>query len=1278
MFRFLGCPMRAPCAHVSKRTTGAPRNEGVLPCGLRASRIKKLVLVLVLGMGVCLLFGNRAVSAANLDQGFRQPPASARPWVYWFWLNGNITRAGITADLEAMQRAGIGGVLIMEVDQGAPQGPADFAGRPWRALFQHVCAEADRLGLQVNMNNDAGWCGSGGPWITPALAMQKLVWTETTVQGPRAFTGRLAQPTTVADYYRDITVLAFPTPEKPARITGVRGKAMFQPISISLAIPGTWPKVASHAVVDRGKIVDLTGRLQNDGMLTWKVPDGRWTILRIGHTPTGKDNHPAPEAGRGLECDKLSKAGSEAAFNGLMGKLIHDVGPLAGKTLVSTHIDSWEVGSQNWTADFRREFQRRRGYDPLPLLPIVTGYVLDSAETSERFLWDMRQTISELLLENYAGHFRELAHRHGMRLSIEAYTNCPCNELAYAGRADEPMGEFWSWTKFGAAFSCTEMASAAHVYGKPIVGAEAFTATNTEKWLGYPGNIKDLGDWAFCEGINRFVFHRYALQPWRDRRPGMSMGPWGLHYERTQTWWEQSRAWHAYLARCQYLLQQGRFVADICFLGPEGAPQTINGQQAFRSKSGQPLERPPYNFDVCPPEVVLTRMSVKDGRLVLPDGMSYRLLVLPRVDRMTPKLLAKIEQLVKAGATIVGTPPLKSPSLSDFPDGDAQLHQIARRLWGTGTAPPTPMKRHIGRGQVVWGGAFVGREQGGPTSSGLETAQWIWYPEGQPASSAPVGTRYFRRVLQIPKDKTIASARFILTADNSFECWVNGQRAGGGNTYVHTYSLDIKSLLRPGKNVIAVAATNGATAPNPAGMIGAVTVRFRSGTPVIMPTDSSWQAAAKVPDSWTSQLEPTTAWHAARELGPIGMAPWGDIDQALSRSDIFPAVDAVCDVLARMNVPADFRYNSVPTADGLRYIHRVIDGTQIYFVANKTADYLHATCHFRVSDKCPELWWPESGRIERAAVFSSAGSVTSLPLDLGPTESVFVVFRQARARGTDHVTRVDYNGQEVLGSIDRAKASATTTKSDAPPITLVLDGTGTVRSTVSRPGQYTVHFASGSVRKVSVAELPAPLQVTGPWQVEFMPKWGGPARIVLPKLISWSQHANAGVKYYSGTATYRQTVQLPTELLNPARRLVLDLGRVEVMAQVRLNGKDLGILWKSPYQVDITYAARPGENRLEIAVTNLWPNRMIGDAQLPEDSDRNANGTLKSWPRWLQDDQTSPTGRLTFTSWRLWTKDAPLLDSGLLGPVRVMTQVRVRVSPNAKREATTDRASRHE
>jgi hypothetical protein len=600
---------------------------------------------------------NLPASPSDLARGFASPPASSRPWVYWFWLDGNISREGITADLEAMRRVGIGGVLIMEVDQGTPKGPARFGSPQWRELYKFMLAEASRLGLEVNMSNDAGWCGSGGPWITPALAMQKVVWTTTNLEGPQRFEGVLAEPQKVRGYYEDIAVLAFPTPTE-YRIEDIQAKAAF--IQREVPFKPLPEPLSAEKRIPRSGIHDLTARMSKDGRLVWDVPPGKWSVLRFGHTTTGVENHPAPLEGLGLESDKLSRKATDAMFAGLMGKLIADSRPLVGQTLVSTHIDSWETGTQNWTPAFREEFKRLRGYDPLPFLPVMTGRVVDSLEVSERFLWDLRETISQLLVKNYAGRFRELARRHGMRLSIEAY-DAPCDDMTYAGQADEPMGEFWSWGFGGAAEWCTVMSSAAHIYGKPVLGAEAFTATDQEKWLGHPGRVKALGDWAFCEGINRFVFHRYALQPWRDVRPGMSMGPWGLHYERTETWWEQTKPWHEYLSRCQYLLQQGQFVADVCYLEPEASPYEFRPPHT----GGSPPHRPGYNFDGCTPELVLKSMKVKDGRLVLPSGMSYRVLVLPEVETMTPQLLRKISELVKAGATVVGPAPARSPSLSN-------------------------------------------------------------------------------------------------------------------------------------------------------------------------------------------------------------------------------------------------------------------------------------------------------------------------------------------------------------------------------------------------------------------------------------------------------------------------------------------------------------------------------------------------------------------------------------------------------------------------------------
>ena len=329
-----------------------------------------MAVVAVLSILVPPLVQRRA-SADDLSSGFVSPPACARPWVYWFPLDGNLSKEGITADLEAMQRVGIGGVLYMETDQGAPRGPAAFGGPLWRALFKHICNEANRLGLEVNVNNDAGWCGSGGPWITPELSMQRVVWTETAVDGPKRFDAVLPRPQATRDYYRDIALFAYPMPARAYVIPHLRGKSAETREDLSLR--AHYLALTADSIVPRARIVDLTDKLGPDGRLAWDVPAGNWVLLRMGHTSTGTDNHPAPIDGRGLECDKLSKDAAETMFAGLMARLIDDSKPLVGegKTLVSTHIDSWEVGSQNWTPRFREEFQRLRGYDPRPYLPVM-------------------------------------------------------------------------------------------------------------------------------------------------------------------------------------------------------------------------------------------------------------------------------------------------------------------------------------------------------------------------------------------------------------------------------------------------------------------------------------------------------------------------------------------------------------------------------------------------------------------------------------------------------------------------------------------------------------------------------------------------------------------------------------------------------------------------------------------------------------------------------------------------------------------------------------------
>lgn len=1224
-------------------------------------------------------------TAADLETGFHDPPDASRPWVYWFWLNGNISREGITADLEAMKRAGIGGVLIMEVDQGAPQGPVAFGSPAWRELFKHVCSEANRLGMEVNMNNDAGWCGSGGPWITPELSMQKVVWTETEVEGPQHFAQTLPAPKAIANTYRDIMVLAFPTPAGNARIAYISQKNEQAPMDLliggrssSLPSRAAWREIPAEETIQGNRIVDLTSQTDDAGHLSWDVPEGKWTILRFGHTSTGKTNHPAPPAGCGLECDKLSKEAAEAHFAGLMGKLVQDVGALAGKSLVATHIDSWEVGSQNWTKNFREEFQRRRGYDLMPYFPVMTGRIVESLEVSERFLWDIRQTVSEMVLENYAGHFREMAHRHGLRLSIEAYSCCPCDEYAYAGRADEPMGEFWAWwfgtgKKYGFCFSSTEMACAAHVYGKPIVGAEAFTACDDERWLGHPAIIKDLGDWAFCEGINRFVFHRYAMQPWIHVKPGMSMGPWGLHYERTQTWWEQSKAWHEYLARCQTLLRQGLFVADVCYLGAEGQPQSMGDQERFKAKSPdnpeEPRDRIGYQFDICPPEALLTRMSVKDGRLVLPDGMSYSLLVLPMLDTMTPQLLGKVKELVEAGATVAGARPWKSPSLSGYPWCDEKVQQLAGELWGPGIAPDRLSERQYGKGSIFWCAAFQPKtDLPQPPAEQLGAAQWIWFPEGNPAVAVPPGKRYFRTTFTVEPRQPVESARLVMTADNAFTCWINGRQAVSGDDFTRTFTSDITPLVKPGLNLMAVEAVNGADQPNPAGLIGTLTIHYPNGLVERVHTNQKWHSAKTVKADWASDVAfakgPTprlfNGWIPAMELGLLGTAPWGELRPLLMGIELFPEEDLVNAVLKKMDVPPDFIFQAQSGTQSLRFIHRSLEGADIYFVANKLPQPEQALCSFRVRGKRPELWWPDTGRIERPAVYNEADGMVRMPIALDPAGSVFVVFREDAAPPSERIDTVARNGKEILGTAWKpdwvpAENASAPLPVEAPGIELTSTPDNNLEVQIGQPGTYVLKVADGRTLKIEVTEVPPPIELGGAWPVRFAPGGGAPEQVTFDQLVSWSEHPDDRVKFFSGAATYAKTFALPRDWIAADRLLLLDLGKVEVMAEVKLNGKDLGVLWKPPYRVDVTAALRPGENTLEVEVVNLPVNRQIGDESLPEDSDRNPDGTLKNWPKWLLEGKTSPTGRHTFTSWRLWRKTDSLLPSGLLGPVRILS-----------------------
>lgn len=1151
---------------------------------------------------LCLCSACLAQSTAELARGFQQPPASARPWVYWFWINGNITPEGITADLEAMKRVGIGGVLIMEVDQGVPPGPVSFAGSQWRELFAFMLSEANRLGIEVNMNNDAGWNGSGGPWITPDKAMQKVVWTETSAQGPTRLETALSQPETVAGYYRDISVLAFPTP-RDYRIPEIEAKAAYRRRDFPSRTD--YGQVPPDQTIPVGQILDLTSNMDADGKLVWDVPPGKWTVLRIGHTPTGAQNSPSPASGRGLECDKLSKEGVEAAFEGLMGKLIADSPALVGKTLVATHIDSWENGSQNWTPRFREEFQRRRGYDPLRYLPVITGRVVDSLEVSERFLWDLRETVSDLIVENYAGHMHELARQHGLRLTIEAYGDTVVANLPYAGQCDEPMGEFW-WPGPNLNGSVMEMASAAHVYGKPICGAEAFTANNDERWLATPGMLKPLGDRAFCAGINRFVFHRYALQPWSDRWPGMTMGPWGQHYERTQTWWDQTGPWHRYLARCQYLLQSGLPVVDFLCLAPEGAPRSFNPPAT--------ILRAGYKADGCPPDVVLRRLRVEDGMLVLPDGMTYRALVLPNSPTMTIPLLRRIGELAAQGATIIGAPPTKTPGLTGYPACDVQAKQLADEIWATGkiVADKTPME--------VLAAAGVGPDF---------------------TADRPLGFIH-RRVGE---------------ADVYF---VANPLSRGVNALCNFRVVGRSPALwnpETGSTEPAVAYT-----PLPSGT--QVPLRLEAGGSVFVVFGPPTREDAVVQVTHNGQSALTAPARTAKIT--VRRAVWTPTQAGKQSRDATQQIQRIVDSGIRSFVVSELAAEGDPARNVVKTlrVEYEVDGRLLTAEA-KDPERIRFDA-------------PLDARVTiRRAIWGVPGDPLYGPKDVTEQvrrkvesgETSFTVADLASegdpAPGVLKALRVEYEleGKPLVATArDPETLSFEQPADDVPAVQLERRVDGTLLAVANEAGAYDVQLHSGRTLHFT-GSAPRSMELSGPWSVSFAPGWGAPAQVTFPQLISWSEHSDPGVRYFSGTATYRKTLALPAELLAPDRRLTLDLGRVEASARVRLNGEDLGILWHAPFRVDLTAAALPGDNALEVEVTNLWPNRMIGDERLPEDSERRSNGTLVRWPEWLLQGKPSPTGRYTFTTWRLWPKTAELQLSGLLGPVLVQSKGVVEIQP---------------
>lgn len=664
-------------------------------------------------------------------------------------------------------------------------------------------------------------------------------------------------------------------------------------------------------------------------------------------------------------------------------------------------------------------------------------------------LHDFRRTLGDLAIDNHYRLFRDGAHRHGLQIHPESGGPhaVPVDAQQCLGFNDVPMSEFWAWSwrhRVGESnrFFVKQPASAAHTYGRRFVAAEGFTTIGPHWQETIWDNLKPSFDRAACEGLNLLVWHAFVCSPEEEGRPGIQYFA-GTHINPNSTWWPQSGPFISYLNRCQWMLQQGLFVADACYYYGDHVP---NFAQLKRSDPARVL--PGYDYDVVTEEVLLTRAGVRDGRIVLADGMSYRVLVLRDNAAISLPVLRKVQELVAAGATVLGPKPSKATGLAGFPNCDTEVRGIADALWGS-----------------------EGRSNSG-------------------------------RVI------TEKTAREVLLGD--------------------------------------------------------------------------------------------------------GVKP-------------------------------DFEFRGADSLTTLDYVHRRVDDAEIYFVANRSNRWEDVHCTFRVSGKAPELWLPDSGAIRCVAAWDVVDGLTTVPLRFEPYGSFFVVFRNPS--DGHRVVTVTHNGQPVTAVASALGLDADAARGSAPGVGAdrasafaiervveLWNEDGPIRLCATEPGTYDIQDSDGRTKKLDVPALPAPLVLDREWVLHVPPREtlsSATRPVKLEALQSWTRFEDPLVKYHSGTLEYTRQFELSDDWLDASLRLFLELGDVRELAEVELNGQNLGIVWKPPFAVEVTGAARRGQNHLRVRVTNFWPNRIIGEHFLPEEQ------------------------RYTRTNIRKLTRDTPLMESGLLGPVRL-------------------------
>jgi hypothetical protein len=1091
---------------------------------------------------ILLLAGFVSAQETNKKENtsFQPTIESSRPWVYWYWMQSAYSKEGITADLEAMKQAGIGGAYLMTI-----KGPANpplmnppvlqLSKEFWN-LVHWALTEADRLGVKIAFHPADGFAVAGGPWITPEMSMQKVVWSDSFVNGGAKIQTKLPVPNHYKDYYKDIAVFAIPVVETYVTSNQNRPKitstlanfdASFlsdsnkedqfrlkekgwiqyefdQPFlckSIQIETKGnnfqahrllvevsddgknfkslgrlTTPRQGwqdtdafyTHSIIptkakyfrfvynpegtepgaedldpakwnqglkvakiylsneplidnyqgksgaiwrlspqtsieqidnndciDQSKMINISKFVDANGSLSWLSPKGKWRIIRMGHTSTGHENATAGAA-RGLEVDKFNTEAVRFQLDHWFGEMLRTAGPeLASKVVKILHMDSWECGSQNWSPVFQAEFKKRRGYDIVNYLPVMAGIPLNDVETSEKVLYDVRKTISELIVDNFFGTLADEAKKAGVKFSSENVAPTMMSDgLLHFKHIDYPSGEFWLKSPtHDKPNDMLDAISGGHTYGKDIIQAEAFTQLKMD-WDEHPGNLKTLADRNFALGINRFFYHVFVHNPWTDRKPGMTLDGVGSYFQRDQTWWKPGQAWVDYCQRVQFQLQKGKPVIDLAVFIGEDLP----------------------------------------SRSMLPDRL------VPFIPNVFGKERLKSEAIRLKNE---GQPSIKMPKEVSSTKYSTDLSQWINAMNGyqydSFNTDVLLNNAKVENGKVVF-------------SESIQYGALLFPGSHKMAPNKMISLEVAQKILELLKE--------------------------GATVFV-----DEKPNLQPG---------------------------------IQLETDQKkWQNV--IDEIWTHSN--TSTWKIGK--GTVIKLPYLGND------------------FASIGIEQDVYFPELNRTDSetIAWAHRKSETEDVYFLSNQKEQKRQFEASFRVSGKIPEWYNPVTDKTSALANWKIENERTIVSISLAENESGFVIFKE----------------------------------------------------------KTTAILAQGYQKGI---EFDSVQTLDENWELQFDPAFFGPKEIVKTDIFfDWSTSKNDSIKYYSGTVIYTKDFIWKGKTND---KIWLDLGMIANIAEVSINGKDCGTLWTFPYKTDISEALKKGKNTIVIKITNTWANRLIGDQKLPE------------------------------------------------------------------------------